>query len=401
MPEGCHYNLYKGDYLISPMKKNRIGVLTGGGDCAGLNPALKWVVKTAMDEALEWERCVRYEVLGIRDGWKGLVSVDLDSLDTESHIIQLNPEIVRTWDRYGGTMLGTSRYSPYDPLHECSQEIIENIEKLGLEAVIVLGGDGTLAIATRLAREGVHVVGIPKTIDKDLPETDYTLGYETALNVIVEEVDRLRTTAGSHKRIFVVETMGRTAGWLALEGGEACGAYIILIPEHDFSIDRVNELVIEGRRAGTRYEIVVVAEGAKPEGGTEVVKKDGVDSFGHKALGGVGDVLARQIQQGTGIETRSIVLSHLQRGGAPCAYDRRMGRYFGIAAIDLVVNKKFGNMVCVQNGRISCCPLEKIYGHLKLVDPTAQYDPVRYNGRRTILNGGNKSARTKKSQRQF
>jgi phosphofructokinase-like protein len=387
--------------LISPIKKSRIGVLTGGGDCAGLNPALKWVVKTAMDEVLEWERGIRYEVVGIRDGWKGLVSVDLASPDTEGHLMQLNPEIVRTWDRYGGTMLGTSRFSPFDPKNECSARVIENIERLGLEAVIAIGGDGTLAIATRLARAGVNIIGIPKTIDKDLPETDYTLGYETALNVIVEEVDRLRTTAGSHKRIFVIETMGREAGWLALEGGEACGAYIILIPEHDFSLDKVNELVMEGRRAGTRYEIIIVAEGAKPEGGTETVRKEGVDSFGHKALGGIGEVLAHQIEAGTKLETRSVVLSHLQRGGAPCAYDRRMGRYFGISAIDLVVNKKYGNMVCLQNGSIDYVPLEKIYGRLKLVDVSTQYDSDRYNGRRTILNGEKKSGRAKKSQRQF
>jgi len=376
-------------------------VLTGGGDCAGLNPALKWVVKTAMDENLEWERCVRYEVLGIRDGWKGLTTIDLASPDTEGHISQLNPEIVRTWDRYGGTMLGTSRFSPYDPVNDVSKQVIANIEKLGLEAVIAIGGDGTLAIATRLAREGVNVIGIPKTIDKDLPETDYTLGYETALNVITEEVDRLRTTAGSHKRIFVVETMGRTAGWLALEGGEACGAYIILIPECDFSIDKVNKLIMDARRAGTRYEIIVVAEGAKPVGGTEIVTKEGVDSFGHKALGGIGEVLAHQIEEGTGLETRSVVLSHLQRGGSPCAYDRRMGRYFGIAAVDLVVNQKFGNMVCVQNGSISYCPLENIYGRLNRVDAATQYDSDRYNGRRTILNGEKKSARAKKSQRKF
>jgi phosphofructokinase-like protein len=385
--------------VITPMRKSRIGVLTGGGDCAGLNPALKWVVKTAMDESLEWERGIRYEVLGIRDGWKGLISVDMSSPDTEGHISPLNPEIVRTWDRYGGTMLGTSRFSPYDPKNDCSKQLIKNIESLGLEAIIAIGGDGTLAIATRLAREGVNVIGIPKTIDKDLPETDYTLGYETALNVIVEEVDRLRTTAGSHKRIFVVETMGREAGWLALEGGEACGAYIILIPEFEFSLDKVNELVIEGRRSGTRYEIVIVAEGAKPEGGTEVVREEGVDSFGHKSLGGIGEVLAHQIENGTKIETRSVVLSHLQRGGAPCAYDRRMGRYFGIAAIDLIANKNYGNMVCVQNGRISYCPLEKIYGRLSVVDPSTQYDSDRYNGRRTILNGEEKSDRAKKNQR--
>ena len=369
-------------------------MLTGGGDCAGLNPALKWVVKTAMDERLEWERGVRYEVMGIRDGWKGLANVDPATWDTAGHIVPLNPDAVRTWDRYGGTMLGTSRFSPYDPKNECSRLVAENIERLGLEAVIAIGGDGTLAIATRMSREGVNAIGIPKTIDKDLPETDYTLGYETALNVIVEEVDRLRTTAGSHRRIFVVETMGRTAGWLALEGGEACGAYIILIPECDFSIEKVNELVSEGRRSGTRYEIILVAEGAKPIGGTEVVKKEGVDSFGRKALGGIGGFVAQEIEKGTKLETRSVNLSHLQRGGAPCAYDRRMGRYFGIAAVDLVVKNKYGNMVCVRNGKISYCPLEHIYGKLNLVDAATQYDADRYNGRRTILiNGKKKNAR--------
>ncbi|MDP2916783.1 MAG: ATP-dependent 6-phosphofructokinase [Dehalococcoidia bacterium] len=369
------------------MKKMRIGVLTGGGDCAGLNPALKWVVKTAMDERLEWKRGTRYEVLGIRDGWKGLVNVDMTSPHTHGSLVPLDPDVVRTWDRYGGTFLGTSRLSPYDPKNDQSKKVIENIERLGLEAVVVIGGDGTLAIATRLSKEGVNVVGIPKTIDKDLPETDYTLGFETALNVITEEVDRLRTTAGSHKRIFVVETMGRTAGWLALEGGESCGAFIILIPECDFSMDRVNELVMKGKRAGTRYEIIVVAEGAKPVGGTEFVKKEGVDSFGHKALGGVGEFVAHEIERGTKLETRSVVLSHLQRGGAPCAYDRRMGRYFGIAAVDLVVKRNFGKMVCVKNGKINFCPLEDIYGRLNLVDVNTQYDAEHYNGRRTILNG--------------
>jgi phosphofructokinase-like protein len=374
------------------MKKSRIGVLTGGGDCAGLNPALKWVVKTAMDERLEWERGVRYEVMGIRDGWKGLANVDPATWDTAGHIIPLNPDIVRTWDRYGGTMLGTSRFSPFDPKNDCSRLVIDNIQRLGFDAIIAIGGDGTLAIATRMFRAGINVIGIPKTIDKDLPETDYTLGYETALNVIVEEVDRLRTTAGSHKRIFVIETMGREAGWLALAGGEACGAYIILIPEYDFSFDRVNELVIDGRRSGARYEIILAAEGAKPQGGTEVVKKKGTDSFGHKALGGIGQVIAQEIEKGTGLETRSVVLSHLQRGGAPCAYDRRMGRYFGIAAIDLVTNEKYGNMVCLCNGKINSVPLEKIYGRLSLVDVTTEYDTDRYNGRRTILNHGRKKS---------
>jgi phosphofructokinase-like protein len=367
------------------MKNSRIGVLTGGGDCAGLNPALKWVVKTATDERLEKERGVHYEVLGIQDGWEGLVNVKPEKWNDGIHISHLDSNVVRTWDRYGGTMLGTSRFSPYDPKNDVSKHVITNIKKLGLEAVIVIGGDGTLAAASRFAQQGINVIGIPKTIDKDLPETDYTLGFETALNVIVEEVDRLRTTAGSHKRIFVVETMGRNAGWLALEGGEACGAYIILIPEYDFSFKRINELVMAGTRAGTRYEIIIVAEGAKPVGGKQVVKKEGVDSFGRKVLGGIGEVVAQEIEKVTGVETRSVELSHLQRGGAPCAYDRRMGRYFGIAAVDLIVNQRYGNMVCLKNGKIACVPLTHVFNKLNLVDPKIQYDTDRYNGRRTIL----------------
>jgi phosphofructokinase-like protein len=367
------------------MKKSRIGILTGGGDCAGLNPALKWVVKTALDERFQWERGTQYEVLGIRDGWKGLISVEPTIPDTEGHILPLNQEIVRTWDRYGGTFLGTSRTNPCNPKNDQTRTVVSNIEKLGLDALIAIGGDDTLGVALRLAQEGVNVIGIPKTIDKDLPETDYTLGFETALNVITEEVDKLRTTAGSHKRIFVVETMGRHAGWLALEGGESSGAFIILIPEHEFSIERVNELVLEGRRAGARYDIIVVAEGAKPSGGSEFVREESIDSFGHKTLGGIADFLAREIYSATKLETRSIVLSHLQRGGAPCAYDRRMGRYFGIAAVDLVVRGDFGRMVSYKNGKITSIPLEDVIGRPNLVNTDTQYDTERYNGRRTIL----------------
>ena len=367
------------------MKKSKIGILTGGGDCAGLNPALKWVVKTALDERLQWERGTQYEVLGIRDGWRGLIYGESAGPDIQGYITPLNQELVRTWDRYGGTSLGTSRTNPYSPKNDQSKTVLNNIERLGLEVIIAIGGDDTLGVANKLAQEGVNVIGIPKTIDKDLPGTDYALGFETALNVITEEVDRLRTTAGSHKRIFVVETMGRHAGWLALEGGESSGAFIILIPEYDFSIEKLNELVLGGRRAGQRYEIIVVAEGAKPVGGTEFVKEHIVDSFGHKALGGIAESVATEIYDATKLETRSIVLSHLQRGGAPCAYDRRMGRYFGIAAVDLVVRRDFGKMVCLKNGRITACPIKEVIGKPNLVNVETQYDIERYNGRRTIL----------------
>jgi phosphofructokinase-like protein len=367
--------------------KNRIGVLSGGGDCAGINPAIKWVVKTALDERLEKERGVEYEVIGIRDGWRGLLEYNPRSPNTGEYVLPLNQEIVRTWDRYGGTMLGTSRTNPCSPENDQTQTVLANIERLGLNTIVTIGGDDTLSVAFRLEQAGVNVIGIPKTIDKDLPETDYTLGFETALNVITEEIDRLRTTAGSHKRVFVVETMGRHTGWLALEGGESSGAFIILIPEYDFTPDRVNELVLEGKKAGARYHIIVAAEGAKPVGGAEFTREAGLDSFGHKKLGGIAEFLAREIQQATKIETRSVNLSHLQRGGAPCAYDRRMGRYFGIAAVDLISMNDFGKMVCYKNGSITACPLKNVIGRTSFVSVDVQYDTERYNGRRTILGG--------------
>ena len=367
------------------MEKKRIGVLTGGGDCAGLNSAVKWVTKTALDDRLQGARKIQYEVLGIRDGWKGLVKPEGDEDDRAPRICTLTEELVRTWDRYGGTNLGTSRTNPYDPKNNRSNIVLENIERYHLDFLVAIGGEDTLGVAYKLFVEGVKVVGIPKTIDKDLSGTDYTLGFETAVNVITEEIDRLRTTAGSHRRIFVVETMGRHAGWLALEGGESSGAYVILIPEYNFEIEKVNELLVEGRRKGARYEIIVVAEGAKPVGYSEIVREGGVDSFGHETLGGIGEFVAKWISQLTRIDTRSITLSHLQRGGVPCAYDRRMGRYFGIAAVDLIAREDFGRMVSYRNGRITSVPLQEAIGQLNLVDIRTQYDTERYNGRRTIL----------------
>ncbi|HSW57815.1 MAG TPA: ATP-dependent 6-phosphofructokinase [Dehalococcoidales bacterium] len=367
------------------MKKSRIGVLTGGGDCAGLNSALKWVVKTALDERLARARGIKHEIWGIRDGFKGLACQNPFKADPDEHVIKMNEELVRTWDRYGGTMLGTSRYSPYDAKHYQADLVIKNIAAMGLDVLIVIGGNGTLSIASRLSQEGVNVIGIPKTIDRDLPETDYTLGFDTALNVIVEEIDRLRTTAGSHKRIFVVETMGRSAGWLALEGGEASGAYLTLIPEWEFSIDRVNELILEGKRKGARYEIILVAEGARPLHGKEIVKSLETDGFGQKLYGGVAEFLASEIQQETGLETRGLSLSHLQRGGSPSALDRKMGRYFGIAAVEMAVMKTYGHMVVQKNGVIATHPLKDVIGRLNLVDPKTQYDTDRYGGRRTVL----------------
>ena len=364
-------------------KKIKIGILTGGGDCAGLNAAVKWVTKTALDRQSEQERDFQYEVVGIKDGWKGLSFTDKKEL--EANVITLTEDVVRTWDRFGGTFLGTSRFNPYNTKNNTSKTTLANIKNLGIDVLVAIGGDDTLSVAAKLHKDGVPVVGIPKTIDKDLAGTDYTLGFETSVEVITDIVDKLRTTAGSHSRVFVIETMGRSAGWLALKAGESSGAFITLIPEYDFDMNRVNELIIEGRKGGARYDIVVVSEGAKVRGGTVVARDKKFDAFGHETLGGVGELVAAEITKGTGIETRCVILSHIQRGGTPCAYDRRMGRYFGIAAVNLIDKKEWGQLVCSKEGTISSVPIVNVLGHLSLVDVPNMYDTIRYNGSRNIL----------------
>ncbi|MDR2460588.1 MAG: ATP-dependent 6-phosphofructokinase [Deltaproteobacteria bacterium] len=365
---------------------HKIGILTGGGDCAGLNSAIKWVTKTALDPRLANSRDIKMEIIGIRDGWKGLVEVDpKDPASLAKWTQNLDELVVRTWDRYGGTMLGTSRTNPFNPKNDQSQKCVENIQELGLTSIVAIGGEDTLSVAHKLYNMGQKVVGIPKTIDRDLNSTDYTLGYDTALNVITEEVDRLRTTAGSHNRLFVVEVMGRHAGWLALEGGQGSGAHVILIPEYDFDVDKVAELLQKRRSAGVRYDIVVVSEGAKPRGKEEVYLSDKTDGFGHKVLGGIGSQLAKELEKLTGFETRHVVLSHIQRGGQPSARDRLMGRYFGIAAVDLILEEDFGRMVAYKNGSITSVPLKQAIDKLFLVDLDFYYDSERYNGRRSSL----------------
>ncbi|MDR2405072.1 MAG: ATP-dependent 6-phosphofructokinase [Deltaproteobacteria bacterium] len=364
----------------------KIAILTGGGDCAGLNSAVKWVTKTALDPQLASHRNETFEVIGIKDGWKGLIQVEPGNPESVAKWTQpLDELIVRTWDRYGGTILGTSRTNPFNPKDDQSARCVENITGLGLTAVVAIGGEDTLSVAHKLYNLGQKVVGIPKTIDRDLNATDYTLGYDTALNVITEEVDRLRTTAGSHNRIFVVEVMGRHAGWLALEGGQASGAHIILIPEHDFDVNKVAELLKRRRGAGVRYDVVVISEGAKISGHEEIYLSDKTDGFGHKVLGGIGLNLAKELERLTGFETRHVVLSHIQRGGQPSARDRLMGRYFGIAAVDLILEEDFGRMVSYKNGVVSSVPLKQAIEKLFLVDTQTQYDVERYNGRRSSL----------------
>jgi len=364
----------------------KIAILTGGGDSPGLNGAIKWVTKSALDPRLVAKRSVSFNVIGIVDGWKGLIEVEpSDPKSRDKYIRCLDEETVRTWDRYGGTNLGTSRTNPFNPKNDRSEKLINNIKRLGIDVVVALGGEDTLGVAYKLHRLGIKTVGIPKTIDNDLTGTEYSLGFDTAVNIIMEEIDRLRTTAGSHGRIFVVETMGRHAGWLALHGGECSGAYIILIPEYPFDMEHVCELLRERRGREINYSIIVVAEGARPAGQEEFVRDNVVDEFGHRCLGGIANYVANEIERKTGLESRYLILSHLQRGGSPSAYDRLLARRFGIAAVDMIINEDFGRMVSFMRGEISSVPLKEIINKLKLVDVDKYYDIDRYNGRRSIL----------------
>ena len=366
--------------------KVKVGILSAGADCPGINSAIHWFVYSAMDRDLIPERGMIFDIIGIIDGWKGLIEVKPDKKDSlNKWTMKLTPEIVRTWDRYGGTRLGTTRINPFDPKNDKSDILIKNIKALGLDALVVIGGFDNLGVAYRLYRENINVVGIPKTIDKDLSETDYTLGFDSAVNIITKDIDRLRITAGSHSRIFIVESMGRKAGWLALEGGEASGANIILIPEHDFVIERVVELLKVRRKAGERYSIVLISEGAKPRGMEEIKERRGKDGFGHYYLGGVGGFLAEEVEKRTRLEVRYVALRHLQRGGAPTAYDRRMGRKFGIAAVDMIVNDDFGRMVSLKQGEIATVPLKKALEKLNLVDVEKYYNTKNYKSLDRIL----------------
>jgi len=369
----------------------RIGVLTGGGDCPGLNPAIKWIVKTALDKELASRRALKFEVVGIRDGWRGMVEYDprypvlpAGSSFTETHCARvLGEEEVRTWDRLGGTRLGTSRDNPCEEGSETWPEVVANYREMGLDALVAIGGDDTLSVALKLKEEECNVVCVPKTIDRDLPGTDYTLGFETAVGVIVEEIDRIRTTAHSHSRTFVVETMGRYTGHLALSGGLAAGADIILIPEVPFVVDDVVRLLKAQRDAGQRYAIVVVSEGAR-EAGTDA-PDDSSSNTGHPAGTSLVKSLGRQLEKGVGGEVRSVVLSHLQRGGVPCSHDRRMARSFGIAAVDLVCQEKFGRMVVYKDGSVDSAEIPEDPSRILEVDVSLRYDLDRYRTRSSLL----------------
>jgi ATP-dependent phosphofructokinase / diphosphate-dependent phosphofructokinase len=329
----------------------RVGVLTGGGDCPGLNAVIRAIVRKGVPE-------YGYSFLGFRDGWRGPL---------EAATMPLDIPAVRGLLPRGGTILGSSRTNPF-AIEDGVQRIRHNLQNLGVDALIAIGGEDTLGVATQLHEAGVNVVGVPKTIDNDLSGTDYTFGFDTAVNIATEAIDRLHTTAESHHRVLIVEVMGRHAGWIALHSGMAGGANIILIPEVPFDIDQVCRYV-EARFRLHYAPIIVVSEGAKPQEGQEVLHSGEKDAFGHVRLGGVGEFLAKEIESRTGKEARTTVLGHVQRGGTPTARDRWLATRFGLHAIDAVATGKWGMMTALRGTDIVTVPLVEATKELKVVDP--------------------------------
>ncbi len=330
----------------------RVGVLTGGGDCPGLNAVIRAVVRRGVKE-------FGYEFVGFRDGWRG----PLEGVTSELGIPQVRGILPR-----GGTILGSSRTNPFK-IEGGVEKIQANLAELGIDALVAIGGEDTLGVATKLADLGVNVVGVPKTIDNDLNATDFTFGFDTAVNIAMEAIDRLHTTAESHHRVLVVEVMGRHAGWIALHAGIAGGANVVLIPEQPFDIEKVCAHVEE--RFKSHYSpIIVVSEGAFPvEGGDMSLVSGEKDAFGHVRLGGIGDRLAREIEDRTGKESRAVVLGHVQRGGTPSAFDRWLATRFGLHAIAAVADGDFGTMMALRGTDIVRVPLIEGTGELKLVTP--------------------------------
>ncbi len=330
----------------------RVGVLTGGGDCPGLNAVIRAVVRKGVQSFGD-------EFVGFRDGWRGPLEDDARPLGVDE---------VRGILPRGGTILGSSRTNPF-AVEGGVERITATLERRGCDALVAIGGEDTLGVATRLAELGVDVVGVPKTIDNDLSGTDFTFGFDTAVNIATEAIDRLHTTAESHHRVLVVEVMGRHAGWIALHSGLAGGANIILIPERPFDIEKVCAQV-ESRFATHFSPIVVVSEGAVPrEGGDMTLQSGEKDAFGHVRLGGVGERLAQEIEQRTGKEARAVVLGHVQRGGTPTAFDRWLATRLGLHAIQAVHEGDFGTMVALRGTDVVRVPLSEGTGELKLVRP--------------------------------
>ncbi|MFH1220181.1 MAG: 6-phosphofructokinase [Candidatus Eisenbacteria bacterium] len=333
----------------------RIGVLTGGGDCPGLNAVIRGVVRKSMVQ-------YGWEVYGIRNGWAGYLTSDVEPLDLE-RVSGILPK--------GGTILGTSRTNPFKQ-EGGPDTIIRGAKDLGIDATVAIGGEDTIGVAYKLFNLGMPTVGVPKTIDNDLAGTDYTFGFDTAINIATDAIDRLHTTAESHHRVMVVEVMGRHTGWIAVYAGIAGGADMILIPERPFEMEKVCDMIRQRQERGKRFSIVVVAEGAKflSEGDTDgslIVQEAEVDEFGHVRLGGIGNVLGREIERRTGFETRVSVLGYVQRGGTPTAFDRILATRFGVKACELVEKGEFGKIVALKGNKVVSVPMDEAL-QLKKVD---------------------------------
>lgn len=339
----------------------KVGILTGGGDAPGLNAVIRAATKAAIIEK-------GWEIVGIRDGFAGLIDINRTKPLTLSSVRGLLPK--------GGTILGTTnRGNPFNfpvmengktVLKDLSDEVLKNIQKLNLAALIVIGGDGSLKIARDFSKKGLNVIGIPKTIDNDISATDVTFGFNTAVTTAMEAIDKLHTTAESHHRVMILEVMGRYAGWIALEAGIAGGSDVILIPEIPFEFDSIFHKVEQRNSGNIKFSVLVVAEGARPKNGEMFFQDE--KSFGReKRLGGVGDYVSQVISEKLEMESRVTVLGHLQRGGSPSAYDRILGTWFGAAAIDLVANGDFGKMVCLHGKKVSSVDIEKAVGKMKKV----------------------------------
>jgi 6-phosphofructokinase 1 len=345
----------------------RIGILTGGGDCPGLNAVIRAVV-------LHASKTYGWEVLGIRNGFQGLY---------EEQYLDLSTQGVQRLLERGGTILGSSnRANPFAyPLklpdgrlevHDVSARCMDNLDRLDLHGLIVVGGDGTMSVGHQFIQRGkTRIVGVPKTIDNDLEATDYTVGFQTAVEIVVQALERLQTTAESHERIMIVEVMGRYAGWIALTSGLAGGANVVLIPEIDYDPDKVIAAFHRRHGRGVTHSIVVVAEGAKPKGGAPAVLVAG-DATRAERLGGAAQRLAEIIMARTEYEVRTTVLGHVQRGGAPCAFDRELATRFGVKAVELIAEGRFGYVAAMDGGRIGSKPIDKAIKKLKLVDPAGE-----------------------------
>jgi 6-phosphofructokinase 1 len=339
----------------------KIGILTGGGDCPGLNAVIRAVVRKAISQK-EWE------VIGIFEGWRGL----LDGGETRSMTLSEVSGILHR----GGTIIKTSRTNPYSKNIEGGEEqVLENLKRLDIDCLVAVGGEDTLGVAEKLYHKGLKIVGVPKTIDNDLSGTDYTFGYDTAINIATEAIDRLHTTAESHNRVLVCEVMGRHAGWIAIGCGIAGGADVILIPERPVEMDQVCDIVRQRHQRGKDFSIVVVAEGAKislekekDRDGSFIVQELGTDEFGHVRLGGIGNIIAREIEKRTGFESRVVILGHIQRGGTPSAFDRILATRFGVKAIDMIEAGDFGKMVALRGLNVVGVELGKAVYKTRTID---------------------------------